>query len=53
MTHEGRRSSPEVKVLHGPGGDQGLLGVVQHIGLGVHARLVIGHIHAHSLLAHS
>ena len=45
--------TPEVKVLHRPGGHEGLLGVVQHIGLGVHACLVVGHIHAHGLLAHS
>ena len=38
-------SSPEVQVLHGAGGDEGFLGVVQHIPLGVHADLVISHIH--------
>ena len=42
-----------MKVLHGPCGHKGLLGVVQHIGLGVHSGLVVGHIHAHGLLAHS
>ena len=38
--------APEVQVLHGARGDEGLLRVVQHIGLRVHARLVVGHIHA-------
>ena len=43
---------PEMQVLHGPRGHQRLLWVVQHIGLGVHTSLVVGHIHAHGLLAH-
>ena len=47
------QQAPEVEVLHRSSGDEGLLGVVQYIGLGVHARLVVGHIHAHGLLAHS
>ena len=42
-----------MKVLHRPCGDKGLLGVVQHISLGVHSGLVVGDIHAHGLLAHS
>ena len=45
--------TPEVEVLHRPGGDEGLLRVVQHIRLSVHSGLVVGHIHAHGLLAHS
>lgn len=35
-----------MEVLHGARGDEWLLGVVQHIRLRVHARLVVGHIHA-------
>ncbi len=37
---------PEVQVLHVAGGDQRLLGVVQHVALRVHAHLVVGHVHA-------
>ena len=31
---------------------RGFLGIVQHMGQGVHADMVIGNVHAHSLLAH-
>ena len=41
-----------MQVLHGASGDQRLLGVVQHVSLGVHTGLVVGDIHAHGLLAH-
>ena len=41
-----------MQVLHGARGDQRLLWVVQHIGLGVHTSLVVGHVHAHGLFAH-
>lgn len=53
LSYEGYLCIPEVQVLHGACGDQRLLGVVQHIGLGVHTGLVVGDIHAHGLLAHS
>ncbi len=52
-SQEGSACIPEMQVLHRPRGHQGLLWVVQHIGLGVHTSLVVSHIHAHGLFAHS
>ena len=42
----------EVEVLHRPRGHQGLLRVVEHVSLRVHAVLVVGRVDAHGLLAH-
>ena len=47
-----RRELPEVKVLHGPGGHQRLLRVVQEVGEGVHALQEVGGVHSHGLLSH-
>eukprot|EP00568_Trieres_chinensis_P019218 CAMPEP_0183327902 /NCGR_PEP_ID=MMETSP0160_2-20130417/84003_1 /TAXON_ID=2839 ORGANISM="Odontella Sinensis, Strain Grunow 1884" /NCGR_SAMPLE_ID=MMETSP0160_2 /ASSEMBLY_ACC=CAM_ASM_000250 /LENGTH=611 /DNA_ID=CAMNT_0025496047 /DNA_START=360 /DNA_END=2190 /DNA_ORIENTATION=+ len=46
------RELPEVQELHGAGGAQGLLGVVQDVGHGVHPHLVVGGVDAHRLLSH-
>lgn len=44
---------PEAEVLHGSGGGEGLLGVVEHVGKGIHADVVVGDVDAHGLLTHS
>mmetsp|Transcript_15972 Transcript_15972/g.60416 ORF Transcript_15972/g.60416 Transcript_15972/m.60416 type:complete len:683 (-) Transcript_15972:428-2476(-) len=46
------RELAEVHVLHGVGRHEGLLGIVQHVGHGVHAGREVGGVDAHGLLAH-
>ena len=40
------------QVLHGAGGDERGLGVVEHVGQRVHAHVEIANVHAHGLFAH-
>ena len=42
----------EVQVLHGPGRDEGLLRVAEHVSLRVHPHLVVGDVHSHGLFSH-
>ena len=46
------RQLSKAEVLHGSSGDQGLLGVVEHMGQCVHADVEVCDVHSHCLLAH-
>merc|ERR1719429_360078 len=43
----------EPEVVHRPGGDQGLLGIVEDVCQSVHSHVEVGHVDTHSLLSHS
>ena len=46
------RQLSEAEVLHGAGGHQRLLRVVEDVGRGVHAHVEVGDVDTHGLLAH-
>lgn len=46
------RELSEAQVLHGPGGDEWFLRVVQHMSECVHSHVEVGDVDAHGLLPH-
>lgn len=56
VRHQAQRTCwqlSEAQVLHGAGGDQRFLRVVQHVGQRVHPHVEVGDVDAHGLFTHS